>query len=627
MNTIHRLSIGAAPPRTLGRIFLAGVLCWSGVPLFGQNQPPTPLPQAQPGSRALLTQEDLKEMVGPIALYPDALIALILPASTVPSDVVLGARFVEAKGDPAQAGNQPWDESIKSLVYYPDVLSWMNENLEWTASLGEAFMDQPADVMNAIQSLRAQARASGALTDTPQQKVIVQEETIRIIPADPEVIYVPQYEPEVVFVETYTPSYQPIISFGIGFAVGSWLNYDCDWRNRYVCRGDWVGWNRRDWDRGGWNRGGDVFINNSNTNVNVVNINSTNATRWNPGARSVRQLENRQRGGGGNARFATAEARAAREMIRAERRQNNGRLPADVQAVARRDDLPRPARLERREGENNLTARPQDRTNRNDTAGNLAEARRVRENATPNRPVVEDRRRRPSEAPRVNGQLEAARQTRMEEARRGSNQTPQNVRQPRQDRQVERPNQAPTRPPRVDDSTVPPQGPSVTEPQRGNRANVPRQDRPDRTQQPQEQQVRQPRSERPQAQERPQRPQPQQEPPQVRQPQRPAQQEARPQRQERPQRPPQEMRQQRVQQPQPQQSRQRPENRSAPQPRQQPPQQRAERPQPRQEAQPQQQRPQRQEVRQERPRPENRPPDRPQRGGGGGERKERNKKD
>jgi hypothetical protein len=584
MKTTSRLSISPATPRTIGRLLLAGAICWSGAPLFAQNQPPVPVPQSQPGSRALLTQEDLRELVGPIALYPDALIALILPASTVPSDVVLGARFVDGKGDPSQAGNQPWDESVRSLVYYPDVLSWMNENLEWTASLGEAFLDQPADVMNAIQGLRSTARASGALTDTPQQRVVVQQETIRIIPSDPEVIYVPQYDPEVVFVESYSPGYTPFITFGIGFAVGSWLNYDCDWGRRYVYRGDW---NRGGWDRDRWDRGGDVFINNNNVNVNVVNINSNNAVRWNPSNRSMRQLELRQRNGGGNARFTTAEARAAREMIRTERRQNNGRLPANALAAARREALPAPGKLQLREAAYNRAVRAQDRTNRNETAETLAEARRNRDSATPNRPIAENRRKTPTEAPRVNGQLEAARQARREENRRDAAETRQNVRQQFQDRQAERPNQVPTRAPRVD-SDMPSQRPSVSERQRENRQSVQdfRQERQESRSQRQEarqerpqqrQEVRQPQPQRQEA-------RPQQQRQEVRQHRQEQRQVNRPEQRERAERP-QQQRQERQQQ------------------RQERPQQRQERPQQRQEVRQQQRqeaRPQRQEARQQR---------------------------
>lgn len=468
MKTTHPLYLNPALRRNIGRALLAGAICWSGLPLYAQNQPPAQPQQVQPGAQAPLTQDDLKELLAPIALYPDALIALILPASTVPSDVVLGSRFVENKGDPAQAGNQPWDDSVKSLVYYPDVLSWMNQNLEWTASVGEAFIDQPADVMNAIQSLRAQARASGALTDTPQQRVVVQEEIIRIIPADPEVIYVPQYDPEVIFVDTYSPGYTPFLTFGFGFAVGSWLNYDCDWGRRYVYRGDWIGW-----DRGGRgrDRGGDVYINNTNVDVNVVNINSASATRWNPSARSLRQIEQRQRGGGGNARFTTAEARAARDLIRRERRDNNGKLPEGALAAARRDSLPTPGKLQLREAAFNRTAKAQDRESRQNKDANLAEARKDRDNATPNQPQPritatdrqELRRKTPTEAPRVSGQLDAPRQARKtDELRREATTTRQNVRQQAEKRSVERQSNVPARSTRIEDSDRPSQRPSVT---------------------------------------------------------------------------------------------------------------------------------------------------------------------
>ena len=152
-----------------------------------------------------LPPEALNQLLAPIALYPDALVALILPASTVPSDVVLAARYLSSNGDPAQIANQPWDDSVKSLANYPDVLQWMDQNLEWTTQVGDAFLNQPADVMNTIQQLRVQAVAAGNLVDTPQQKIVKEETCIRIVPAEPDVIYVPQYDPEVVYVEPYEP--------------------------------------------------------------------------------------------------------------------------------------------------------------------------------------------------------------------------------------------------------------------------------------------------------------------------------------------------------------------------------------------------------------------------------------
>jgi len=205
-------------------------------PLRAQAPPPEPPQAAVQSTPQKLAPEALNELLAPIALYPDALIALILPASTVPSDLVLAARYIASNGDPAQVANQPWDDSVKSLARYPDLLKWMDQNLEWTTQVGEVFLDQPADVMNSIQQLRAQAIAAGNLVDTPQQKIvkeIVKEETcVRIVPAEPEVIYVPQYDPEVVYVQPYTPDFGPVVTFGVGFAVGSWLNYDCDWGRR-----------------------------------------------------------------------------------------------------------------------------------------------------------------------------------------------------------------------------------------------------------------------------------------------------------------------------------------------------------------------------------------------------------
>jgi len=132
-------------------------------PLFSQEVPQAPAQTNQQNQPLPATQtlspDTLKQLLAPIALYPDALIALILPASTVPSDVVLASRYVAGSGDPKQIPNQPWDKSVQSLASYPDVVTWMDKNLEWTTSLGQAFLVQPADVMNAIQQLRAQAQA------------------------------------------------------------------------------------------------------------------------------------------------------------------------------------------------------------------------------------------------------------------------------------------------------------------------------------------------------------------------------------------------------------------------------------------------------------------------------------
>ena len=176
---------------------------------------------------------------------------MILPASTAPADVVLAARYLrEAPGDRSQVEHRAWDESVKSLTNYPEVLRWMDENLHWTKQLGEAFAEQPADVMQAVQRLRAKARAAGTLVDTPQQQILAEPDAIRIVPAQPDVIYVPYYQPEVVFVDRPVYYPRPFMTFGVGVAVGSWLAFDCDWRRHAI----WVGDRHRHWNGHDWHR-------------------------------------------------------------------------------------------------------------------------------------------------------------------------------------------------------------------------------------------------------------------------------------------------------------------------------------------------------------------------------------
>jgi hypothetical protein len=185
---------------------------------------------------APFSEEQLDQLLGPIALYPDALIALILPASTASSDIVLAARYLASGGNSADADNQPWDDSVRALAHYPDVVKWMDDNLAWTKQLGDVFALQPADVMNTVQRLRARARAAGTLVDTPQQQVVVAQNTIEIVPTQPDVIYVPYYDPGVVFAPQ--PSYyygSSLFSFSPAYATGFWLSYSVDWRQRQVC--------------------------------------------------------------------------------------------------------------------------------------------------------------------------------------------------------------------------------------------------------------------------------------------------------------------------------------------------------------------------------------------------------
>ncbi len=303
-------------------------------------QAPPPQAPAPPEQSSLaLSPEQLDELLAPVALYPDALVALILPASTFPSDLVLASRYVGSNGDPAQLGNQPWDESVKSLVRYPDVLKWMDQNLEWTTAVGDAFVAQPADVMTSIQRLRAAAATAGNLVDTPQQRIIREKTCIRIVPAEPDFIYVPQYDPEVVYERAYEPDYGPPLAFGVGFAVGSWLNYDCDWDRRSIYVGKWrPGWKDRwdDRDRGReWDRGDRRP---DNSIVNVVNISGDSARPWRPSENSQRRQRERQRDPG-NARFSAANV--------SEGNRQAGRRSVEALGISadQRAKVPRPSRL------------------------------------------------------------------------------------------------------------------------------------------------------------------------------------------------------------------------------------------------------------------------------------------
>lgn len=216
------------------------------------------------------TAAELAELLGPIALYPDALIALILPASTYPSDIVLGARFIVAGENLARVEDKSWDSSVKALIRYPDTLKWLDENLEWTAQVGDAFVQQPVEVLESIQQLRAKARVLGNLNDTPQQKIVQDDTYIRIIPAEADYIYEPRYDPEVIYYDR--PQASPLLMFSTGYGTGSWLNYDLDWHRHRLYRGDWnKGWDySRDRDR------------RDREDYSYINNNLTNSREWHP---------------------------------------------------------------------------------------------------------------------------------------------------------------------------------------------------------------------------------------------------------------------------------------------------------------------------------------------------------
>jgi hypothetical protein len=203
------------------------VLTGTAISVRAQMAVPPPMAAYQP-----LAYQQLDQLLGPIALYPDPLIAQILPASTLPTQIVLADRYVSGGGDPNQIDQQPWDPSVQALARYPDVLKWMDDNLNWTTELGQAFLNQQQEVMESIQRLRTSANNIGNLQSTPQQQVINDGGYIEIVPANPQVIYVPVYQPDQVYYQTAYGS--PFITFGIGFPIGLWLDFDFDWGNHNI---------------------------------------------------------------------------------------------------------------------------------------------------------------------------------------------------------------------------------------------------------------------------------------------------------------------------------------------------------------------------------------------------------
>ena len=243
-------------------------------------------PQAPPPQAPQQTPEQLQQLVAPISLYPDSLVAQILAASTFPEQVVEADRWVQAhpdlKGDALghAVDQQPWDPSVKALTAFPSVLGNMDKNLSWTSSLGDAYYNQQPEVMDAIQVMRQRAQQAGNLNSTPQQTVETQGSMIVIQPAAPEVVYVPAYDPWVVYGDPIVawPGWYPYpgiwydgpyLSWGIGFEISSfwgfgwgWGHWGSDWHhgyathdhNRYYSRSTTF-YNRNSFYRGGGVRG------------------------------------------------------------------------------------------------------------------------------------------------------------------------------------------------------------------------------------------------------------------------------------------------------------------------------------------------------------------------------------
>src|SRR5246500_3325923 len=171
----------------------------------GQSSDQAPAQSPQDSAPVKQTPQELQQLVAPIALYPDALVAQVLAASTYPTQIVEAERWMQRhsnlKGEELakEVDKQDWDPSIKALAQFPSVLENMDKNLSWTSSLGEAYADGPEDVTNAVQEMRQQAQKAGHLNSNEQQQVTTQGNTIVIEPASPDVVYVPAYDPWLVY--------------------------------------------------------------------------------------------------------------------------------------------------------------------------------------------------------------------------------------------------------------------------------------------------------------------------------------------------------------------------------------------------------------------------------------------
>jgi Protein of unknown function (DUF3300)/Chaperone of endosialidase len=241
---------------TLAITAIGALLSWPALAEGEASATDTAAPQQQS-----LSQGELDALVAPIALYPDALLAQVLMASSYPLEIVQADRWAKAnkslKGDKLDEAlaKQDWDGSIKALVATPTVLAMMNDDLDWTEKLGDAVLAQQADVMDAIQRLRAKAEANGKLKTTKEQKVTVtkeaDQEVIVIEPTSPETVYVPYYEPAVVYGSWDYPDYPPYyfppapgwvvggaiatgIAWGAGLAIGNAIWDGFDWHDHDI---------------------------------------------------------------------------------------------------------------------------------------------------------------------------------------------------------------------------------------------------------------------------------------------------------------------------------------------------------------------------------------------------------
>ena len=297
-------------------LFLSLVFATASSPALNGYQSQSSSPSADTGSPTEPTPQtasELESLVAPVALYPDALVAQILSAATFPDQVAIADYWLQENKNLTGStlmqavDKQAWDASVKALTQFPSVLENMAKNLSWTSSLGEAFHGQQAEVMTAIQTLRAKAKSAGNLKTTPQVTVVQQSPLVIVIqPTNPQVVYVPTYNPAVVYGYPYVvPAYvyvpppsgavvaAGIIGFGAGIAVGAMMSggccgwgyssWNCGWHGTAVVYHGGAYYGNSAWHGGYYNGGyhNSYGYNNSYNHNNYNNYNKNSGNTYN----------------------------------------------------------------------------------------------------------------------------------------------------------------------------------------------------------------------------------------------------------------------------------------------------------------------------------------------------------
>jgi len=268
-------------------VLLAALSLLAPSPTSAQTPPPPATPVAEPG---VFNDEQLDALLAPIALYPDALLAQVLMATTWPLQVVEASRWLEVPTNKALSGDaltralakQTWDPSVKSLIPFPQVIATLNSKLDWMQQLGYAFATEQAAVMNSVQRLRVQAQAAGYLKTSEQQRVVMEKNAIIIEPASPQTVYVPVYSPTVVYGAWPYPSYPPVyVPPPPGYVAGNAFLSGLAFATGVAVVGSMWGWARPSW------YGGNVNVNVNHYNNINVNRPPINSGVWRPPAAGV----------------------------------------------------------------------------------------------------------------------------------------------------------------------------------------------------------------------------------------------------------------------------------------------------------------------------------------------------